>query len=128
MDTRNDSTIVEIFGQTYNVRGEGDPDYLSELARFVDARMREVAAQVATVDPKTARPAGRAAATPAAPWTNLSPSGLANNPPPDLATVIRQSEAADQIPLPKKAGRKPAAGGLYVDRAALGNGKLRVDR
>jgi len=51
MDIRNDSTIVEIFGQTYNVRGEGDPDYLAELARFVDGRMREVAGQVATVDP-----------------------------------------------------------------------------
>ena len=48
---RNDSTSVEIFGQTYNVRGEGDPDYLAELARFVDSRMREVASQVATVDP-----------------------------------------------------------------------------
>lgn len=47
----NDSTTVEIFGQTYNVRGEGDPDYLTELARFVDSRMREVAAEVATVDP-----------------------------------------------------------------------------
>ena len=42
---------VEIFGQTYNVRGEGDPNYLTELARFVDSRMREVAAKVATVDP-----------------------------------------------------------------------------
>ena len=48
---RNDSTSVEIFGQTYNVRGEGDPDYLAELARFVDSRMREVASEVATVDP-----------------------------------------------------------------------------
>ena len=47
----NDSTSVEIFGQTYNVRGEGDPEYLAELARFVDSRMREVAAEVATVDP-----------------------------------------------------------------------------
>jgi cell division protein ZapA len=47
----NGSTSVEIFGQTYNVRGEGDPNYLAELARFVDSRMREVAAQVATVDP-----------------------------------------------------------------------------
>jgi cell division protein ZapA len=47
----NDSISVEIFGETYNVRGEGDPDYLTELARFVDSRMREVAAQVATVDP-----------------------------------------------------------------------------
>jgi cell division protein ZapA len=55
MDAKYDSTInstgVEIFGQTYNVRGDGDPDYLTELARFVDTRMREVAAQVATVDP-----------------------------------------------------------------------------
>jgi cell division protein ZapA len=50
MDARSDSTTVEIFGQTYNVRGEGDPDYLTELARFVDSRMREVAAEVATVD------------------------------------------------------------------------------
>ena len=55
MDAKNDSasssTGVEIFGQTYNVRGNGDPDYLAELERFVDNRMREVAAQVATVDP-----------------------------------------------------------------------------
>src|SRR5918911_1975200 len=48
---KSDAISVEIFGQTYNVRGEGDPDYLTELARFVDSRMREVAAQVATVDP-----------------------------------------------------------------------------
>ena len=55
MDLKNDSTAgstsVEIFGQTYNVRGDGDPDYLMELARLVDTRMREVAGQVATVDP-----------------------------------------------------------------------------
>jgi cell division protein ZapA len=48
---KHDSTSVEIFGQSYNVRGEGDPNYLTELAQFVDSRMREVAAQVATVDP-----------------------------------------------------------------------------
>ena len=52
MDGTSDSISVEIFGQTYNVRGEeGDPNYLTELARFVDTRMREVAAQVTTVDP-----------------------------------------------------------------------------
>src|SRR5437016_13677466 len=52
MDGKSDSISVEIFGQTYNVRGgEGDPNYLMELARFVDSRMREVAAEVATVDP-----------------------------------------------------------------------------
>ena len=51
MDGKYDSTTVEIFGQAYNVRGEGDPDYLAELARFVDSRMRDVAAEVATIDP-----------------------------------------------------------------------------
>jgi len=50
-DSTPGSTSVEIFGQTYNVRGDGDPDYLMELAQFVDTRMREVAGQVATVDP-----------------------------------------------------------------------------
>ncbi|HEY0143403.1 MAG TPA: cell division protein ZapA [Thermoanaerobaculia bacterium] len=50
-DTKHDSTTVEIFGQAYHVRGDGDPNYLLELAQFVDTRMREVAAQVATVDP-----------------------------------------------------------------------------
>ncbi|MEO6488084.1 MAG: cell division protein ZapA [Thermoanaerobaculia bacterium] len=51
MDAKYDSTTIEIFGQTYNVRGEGDPNHLVELARHVDARMREVAAEVSTVDP-----------------------------------------------------------------------------
>lgn len=50
MDGKYDSIEVEIYGQTYNVRGDGDPDYLLELARFVDSRMREVGAQVATVE------------------------------------------------------------------------------
>lgn len=50
-ETTPNSTNVEIFGQTYLVRGDGDPNYLLELARFVDSRMRDVAAQVATVDP-----------------------------------------------------------------------------
>ena len=51
MEPKYESTEVEIFGQTYSVRGEGDPNYLMELARLVDARMRDVAAQVTTVDP-----------------------------------------------------------------------------
>lgn len=46
----NNSISVDIYGQTYNVRGEGDPAYLTELARFVDARMHEVASQVMTTD------------------------------------------------------------------------------
>ena len=41
---------VEIYGQSYNLRGEGDTSYLQELAGFVDRRMREVAEATATVD------------------------------------------------------------------------------
>jgi cell division protein ZapA len=51
MNGNRESISVEIYGQTYNVRGEGDPAYLSELARFVDDRMREVAAQISSGDP-----------------------------------------------------------------------------
>ena len=60
MDVKNDSTVVEIFGQTYNVRGDGDPDYLMELARFVDSRMREVAGQHGFAVGLANRPAGGA--------------------------------------------------------------------
>ena len=41
---------VEIYGQSYNLRGEGDSAYLQELAAYVDKRMREVAEATATVD------------------------------------------------------------------------------
>jgi cell division protein ZapA len=41
---------VEIFGQSYNLRGEGDSSYLQELAGYVDRRMREVADATGTVD------------------------------------------------------------------------------
>ncbi len=51
MTTKAEPTTVEIYGATYNVRGEGDPAYLAELARFVDARMREVATQMSSADP-----------------------------------------------------------------------------
>jgi cell division protein ZapA len=44
-------TQVEIFGQTYSVRAEGDSSYVHDLARFVDSRMKEVAERTATVDP-----------------------------------------------------------------------------
>ncbi len=43
------STRVEIFDQTYNLRGP-DAEYLKKLAEYVDAKMRTVAAQASTVD------------------------------------------------------------------------------
>ena len=46
----NGSISVEIYGQTYNVRGEGNSAYLTELARLVDASMRDVASKVRTTD------------------------------------------------------------------------------
>jgi cell division protein ZapA len=51
MTGKPEPVTVEIFGETYIVRGEGDPAYLTELARIVDDRMREIAPQVATGDP-----------------------------------------------------------------------------
>jgi len=50
VEKRGSVTQVEIFGQTYNVRAEGDSSYVHDLARFVDSRMKEVAEQTATVD------------------------------------------------------------------------------
>lgn len=50
MEKRGSVTQVEIFGQTYSVRAEGDSSYVHDLARFVDSRMKEVAEQTATVD------------------------------------------------------------------------------
>ncbi|MBI5406522.1 MAG: cell division protein ZapA [Nitrospirae bacterium] len=33
---------VEIFGQKYLIKGDGDPVYIRQLAEFVDSKMREV--------------------------------------------------------------------------------------
>jgi cell division protein ZapA len=40
---------VEIYDQTYHLRGS-DPDYISELAEYVDTKMRLISQQAATVD------------------------------------------------------------------------------
>ena len=41
---------VEVFGQTLGLRADGDLARLQELARFVDARMREMADHTVSVD------------------------------------------------------------------------------
>lgn len=41
---------VEIYGQSYNLRGEGDPQYIEDLAAYVDRKMREVGEATSTVD------------------------------------------------------------------------------
>src|SRR6476661_5932895 len=41
---------VEIYDQAYTVRSDGDPDYLKQLAEYVDQRMREISSGTLTVD------------------------------------------------------------------------------
>src|SRR5215210_6838933 len=51
MDTASTPTIrVEIYNQTYNIRSDGDSEYISQLAEFVDSRMREISSGTLTVD------------------------------------------------------------------------------
>jgi cell division protein ZapA len=40
---------VDIYDQTYHLRGS-DPEYIAELAEYVDTKMRLIAQQAATVD------------------------------------------------------------------------------
>lgn len=40
---------VEIYDQTYHLRGS-DPEYIAELAEYVDTKMRLISQQAATVD------------------------------------------------------------------------------
>lgn len=44
------SVKVDIYNQSYNIRGDGDSQYITQLAEFVDRRMRDLAAATLTVD------------------------------------------------------------------------------
>jgi len=41
MESSN-STTVEIMGREYRIRGSADEQYVREIARYVDAKLREV--------------------------------------------------------------------------------------
>ena len=41
---------VEIYNQVYNIRSDGDAEYVAQLAEFVDRRMREISSSTLTVD------------------------------------------------------------------------------
>lgn len=41
---------VEIYNQVYNIRSDGDSEYVTGLAEFVDRRMREISSGTLTVD------------------------------------------------------------------------------
>ncbi len=36
------SVKVEIYGSEYRIKGDADPDYIREIAHYVDSKMREV--------------------------------------------------------------------------------------
>lgn len=44
------SIRVEIYNQTYNIRSDGDNDYILQLAEYVDSKMREISSGTLTVD------------------------------------------------------------------------------
>src|SRR5258707_13816962 len=48
-DEKSRSVRVEIFDQAYNLRGS-DPEYILNLAEYVDAKMRAVAEATNTID------------------------------------------------------------------------------
>ena len=49
-DEATQSVRVEIYNQTYNIRSDGDNEYILGLAEFVDAKMREISSGTLTVD------------------------------------------------------------------------------
>ncbi|NNE67095.1 MAG: cell division protein ZapA [Pyrinomonadaceae bacterium] len=49
-DDASQSIRVEIYNQTYNIRSDGDNDYILNLAEFVDGKMREISSGTLTVD------------------------------------------------------------------------------
>ncbi len=46
----NQSVKVEIYNQTYHIRGDGNNEYVTRLAAHVDRHMREIASGTLTVD------------------------------------------------------------------------------
>jgi cell division protein ZapA len=49
-NTPSHSYKVVIYNQTYNLRSDHDPNYIQDLAEYVDKRMNEIARATMTVD------------------------------------------------------------------------------
>ncbi len=50
MSTDSKLLTVEIYGQTYQLRGEGEEERIRELSDFLDEQMNEIAEQTSEVD------------------------------------------------------------------------------
>lgn len=46
-----ESVQVEIFGQTYSIKGMAEPEHIKELAALVNAKMKEIQKATGTLDP-----------------------------------------------------------------------------
>ncbi len=46
----NGKVKVNIYGQTYNIRGDAPPEYILELAEYVNSKMEEVALNVTSAN------------------------------------------------------------------------------
>jgi cell division protein ZapA len=42
---------VHIFGQTYVIKGDASPEYMKEIAQFVDAQLKEVYSHFPNITP-----------------------------------------------------------------------------
>ena len=49
-DGASQSNRVEIYNQTYNIRSDGDNEYIMRLAEYIDGKMREISSGTLTVD------------------------------------------------------------------------------
>lgn len=49
-DSPEQSIRVEIYNQTYNIRSDGDNEYIMRLAEYVDGKMRDISSGTLTVD------------------------------------------------------------------------------
>lgn len=45
-----DGISVEIYDQEYNIKGDLNAEYIQELAKYLDAKMRSIAGRTHTVD------------------------------------------------------------------------------
>lgn len=50
MSDSKESIDVEIFGQTYKVKGDANRKHIEDLADFVDKKMREIVESTSTID------------------------------------------------------------------------------
>ncbi len=49
-ESSEQSIRVEIYNQTYNIRSDGDNEYIMRLAEYVDGKMRDISSGTLTVD------------------------------------------------------------------------------